>query len=448
MGGGFLFFDQRLHHTKVLGRRELDVGGLAFDHRHRMVGRGDQLRVVIADNTPLGGLTMSPRQQLVRKRLRRLSENDARAVQALDQAIALDALHSIPRCDGRERRARFHGRGQHPPHQRRCCQRTRGVVHEHEVAFTERRQPGTHRFLAALAAGFEDDGFPRVHRLHLALGVLEAARRADDDDPVHLIERQEQLQHPGQRGPAVELDERLAAAAEPRAGARGRHDGSYDHAGSSRLGRPFVRLPSPVPAGSAKIIRPAEVWITDVTVAVIVWFSRRRPFWITTMVPSSRLPTPWPCSLPSRATVTTISSPGIATGRIACASSLRFSTATPSRRAMRLRLKSLVMIAQPLAFAVRTRCASISLPGGVSSSFTWRLIEASFCISVRTSRPRRPRRRRVTSAESATICSSRSTELRITSGMSRKPVLAMSWMRPSMITEASSSTARTRCSSV
>ena len=42
---------------------------------------------------------------------------------------------------------------------------------------------------------------------------------------------------------------------------------------------------------------------------------------ITTIVPSSRLPTPCPGSLPSRATVTTISSPGIATGRIACASS-------------------------------------------------------------------------------------------------------------------------------
>ena len=70
-------------------------------------------------------------------------------------------------------------------------------------------------------------------------------------------------------------------------------------------------------AGSAKIIRPAEVWITDVTTAVMVWLSRRRPFWMTTIVPSSRLPTPCPGSLPSRATMTTISSPGMATGRIA-----------------------------------------------------------------------------------------------------------------------------------
>ena len=64
-------------------------------------------------------------------------------------------------------------------------------------------------------------------------------------------------------------------------------------------------------------MRPAEVWITDVTTAVMVWLMSRRPFCTTTMVPSSRLPTPWPGSLPSRATVTMISSPGIATGRIA-----------------------------------------------------------------------------------------------------------------------------------
>jgi len=65
----------------------------------------------------------------------------------------------------------------------------------------------------------------------------------------------------------VELDKSFAAAAEARAGAGGSHDGADDHAGSSRLGRPFERRPS-IPAGSAKIIRPAEVWITDVTVAV------------------------------------------------------------------------------------------------------------------------------------------------------------------------------------
>src|SRR5207237_989071 len=100
----------------------------------------------------------------------------------------------------------------------------------------------------------------------------------------------------------------------------------------------------------------------------------------------------------------------MATGRIAWASSLRLRTATPSSRAIRLRLKSLVMMAHPLRLAVRTRWASISPAGAPSSSVTWRLIDGSFCISVSTSRPRRPRRRRVTSAESATACRSRKTE--------------------------------------
>src|SRR5205814_170434 len=84
----------------------------------------------------------------------------------------------------------------------------------------------------------------------------------------------------------------------------------------AREARPVPRRAS-WPAGSAKIIRPAEVWITEVTTAVTVWLMRRSPFWITTMVPSSRLPTPCPGSLPSRATVTMISSPGMATGRMA-----------------------------------------------------------------------------------------------------------------------------------
>ena len=113
---------------------------------------------------------------------------------------------------------------------------------------------------------------------------------------------------------------------------------------------------------------------------------------------------------------------------------------TPSRRAIRLRLKSLVMIPHDFRLAVRTRCASISTLGVTSSSTTSSGIVESFCISVRTSSPRRPRRRRVASAESATCWSSRSTELRMISGMSTKPVFAMSRMRPSMITEVSSRT--------
>src|ERR1022692_4565828 len=52
----------------------------------------------------------------------------------------------------------------------------------------------------------------------------------------------------------------------------------------------------------------------------------------------------------------------------------------------------------------------------------------------RMSRPRRPRLRFMESAESATSCNSRRTNWGITSTPSRKPVSAISAMRPSMIT--------------
>ena len=53
------------------------------------------------------------------------------------------------------------------------------------------------------------------------------------------------------------------------------------------------------------------------------------------------------------------------------------------------------------------------------------------------SRPRRPRLRFSESEESATCCSSRSTNCGTTSVPSRNPVSQMSAMRPSMITEVS-----------
>src|SRR5438445_11855372 len=180
-----------------------------------------------------------------------------------------------------------------------------------------------------------------MQSLHLMRGRLEPARRPDHDDPVHLVQGQEQLEHARQGGPPIQADQRLAPAAETRAAAGGGDDRAHrwHQEDSSRgvartssrgLTRPGGRRES-VLAGSPTIIRPADVWMTDVTTAVIVWLSSRRPFWITTIVPSSRLPTPWPGSFPSLATVTTISSPGIATGRIACPSSLRFKTPTPWR---------------------------------------------------------------------------------------------------------------------
>ena len=66
-----------------------------------------------------------------------------------------------------------------------------------------------------------------MQRLHLTLRNLEPARRPYDDDPVDLVQRKEQLEHPGQRGAPVQPDERLAAAAQPGTCASGGHDRAH-----------------------------------------------------------------------------------------------------------------------------------------------------------------------------------------------------------------------------
>ena len=87
-------------------------------------------------------------------------------------------------------------------------------MHEDEVAIAQGREPGPHRVLPALAARLDDHGLPGMQGFDLALRVLQPAGRADDHDPVDLVQGEEELEHPGQRRPAVEPDQRLAAAAE------------------------------------------------------------------------------------------------------------------------------------------------------------------------------------------------------------------------------------------
>ena len=72
----------------------------------------------------------------------------------------------------------------------------------------------------------------------------------------------------------------------------------------------------------------------------------------------------------------------------------------------------------------------------VSTICTWTFV--IFWMRCRMSSPRRPRFRFMESEESATCCSSRSTNWGTTSVPSRKPVSQISAMRPSMITEVSS----------
>src|SRR6185503_8339698 len=109
--------------------------------------------------------------------------------------------------------------------------------------------------------------------------------------------------------------------------ARGDHDHGLPQCTDSSAG-----------AGRAKIIRPAVVCSTLVTVTSSIWPMCFLPWSTTTMVPSSRYATPCPASLPSFMTCRCITSPGSTTGLIALASSLMLSTGTPDSSATLLRL--------------------------------------------------------------------------------------------------------------
>src|SRR5579884_2987304 len=80
----------------------------------------------------------------------------------------------------------------------------------------------------------------------------------------------------------------LVSAAHPLARSRGDHDQA--DAGCHVF---------PLPFGCAKIIRPATVWSTRVTVTGISFWRYGLPFSTTIMVPSSRYASPWLYSLPS-----------------------------------------------------------------------------------------------------------------------------------------------------
>src|ERR1017187_1008412 len=183
-----------------------------------------------------------------------------------------------------------------------------------------------------------------------------------------------------------------------------------------------------------KIILPAVVCNPDVTEMSMFLPIILRALSTTTMVPSSRYATPWLYSLPSFRMNTFMISPGSTMGFSELASSLVFSTATPCNCATLFRLKSLVTILPSYTFASSISFRSTSRTAGKSASTIWTVRPAIFWMRCRISNPRRPRLRFMESAESATSCNSRSTNCGSTMTPSRKPVSAMSAMRPSIMT--------------
>ena len=195
-----------------------------------------------------------------------------------------------------------------------------------------------------------------------------------------------------------------------------------------------------------KIIRPAGVCSTLVTTIETSCPISARPCSITTIVPSSKYPTPWPIWSPAFTTFTGIASPGRATVFSAFASSFRLMTSTPCNWAILFRLKSFVTTRPPMAFVKSTsRSSTFAFSPGFSSptlSCTINSIFALFCSRFKMSSPRRPRFRFILSPLSAMACNSFRTNLGTTNFVSTMPVSHTSAIRPSMITLVSRTSAR------
>ena len=94
----------------------------------------------------------------------------------------------------------------------------------------------------------------------------------------------------------------------------------------------------------AKMMRPAAVVTQLVVLTRTTEPIARSPFSMTTIVPSSRYPTPCAAASPVRRTSTSSTSPGIAATRKPAASALRLITPTPPMDAIFSRFASVVRI--------------------------------------------------------------------------------------------------------
>ena len=131
-------------------------------------------------------------------------------------------------------------------------------------------------------------------------------------------------------------------------------------------------------------------------------------------------------------------SPGMTSGLSAFAKALMLSTGTFWNWATLLRLKSLVMTIPSSSFASLSSLLSTSVISSKSPSYISIWMSLSFCMAFRMSKPRRPRILFIESAESEISCSSCKTKFGTNMVPSMKPVLAMAWTRPSIITLVSS----------
>ena len=189
-------------------------------------------------------------------------------------------------------------------------------------------------------------------------------------------------------------------------------------------------------------MRPPLVVSVFDTITVMVSPTCAAACSITTIVPSTRYPTPWVGFSPTRRTSMSSRSPATACARNAPDSRCKFTGTTPAISATFARAVSVVTRRYPFRRAISTSARS-TFPASISRSSMVTSTLGLACIFAIMSRPRRPRARRVLSLESASRCSSSITPWTTMNGASSAPESQTSIMRPSMMELVSSSIGRT-----
>ena len=276
----------RAHRHEVGRVGELAVGGVARDHVDRHAGRGEGAGVIGDRAAPGVRLLDGGAQRPEPRRLRRLGGDDLLALDWCDHPLAAHPLQRVDHRNHRHDRAVHRARGvDNGLDQIGGHGRAGGVVDEDErvvgvAGAGEGPQPGDHRVGSRVAAGHDEAAAVTGRQ-----GIGEAVDRLGghgDRDAGEVRIGQEHVEAPAPGRPAPEVLPQLVAA-HPRRAAGRDEDGRVR--GVHRSGR---RGHSASWRGWAKIIRPATVWSTRVTLIGTSLSMKRTPPSTTIIVPSSR----------------------------------------------------------------------------------------------------------------------------------------------------------------
>jgi len=235
-----------------------------------------------------GRVKVSPTQEIGAERLWRLDRDDRGTVECGRDPAVVHLLHSVHAGYPRDRCSFSPGGVEHGAEDLEWRERPRGVVDgDPRVAVASVDGCGN-AVLAAITSLEKDD----VGQLKVGgdpANRVPPRRRGSDGDEVEAAGGGDGLEGDREDGPSRDNRPELVLP-RSRSAAEGRND---ERAGQrcatlARTGRSTRGLVESSAVSVAKIILPAVVWSTVVTVTVTVSSTRLLPFSTTTMVPSSK----------------------------------------------------------------------------------------------------------------------------------------------------------------